>query len=106
MTRVIRRPNHALQRTRPSRCRSNQRDPDVVYRDCNRRVPCAGSLSLGRSAVSSRLLDATSNWAVPMNQSRLNVKCQMGMCARAWKRRERQRADTVPELDATKVRRK
>jgi hypothetical protein len=32
-------PNHALQRTRPSR------------RGCNRGVPCAGSLSLGRSAT-------------------------------------------------------
>jgi len=32
------RPNHALQRTRRER------------RGCNRYVPCAGSLSLGRSA--------------------------------------------------------
>ena len=31
-------PNHALQRTRRGR------------RACNRRVPCTGSLSLGRSA--------------------------------------------------------
>ena len=41
-------PNHALQRTRPSRGRSSLRDPDAVYRDCNPRVPWAGSLSRGR----------------------------------------------------------
>jgi len=29
---------------------------------------------------------------------------EMGMNARAWKRRECQKADTLPELDATKAR--
>ena len=45
-------PNHALQRTRPSRC------------GCNPRVPRAGSLSLGRSANAET---STSEIVNPMN---------------------------------------
>jgi hypothetical protein len=34
-------------RTRRER-RGESASPDVAYRDCNRCIPCAGSLSLGR----------------------------------------------------------
>lgn len=44
-------PIDALQPPRPSRWWSSLRDPDAVFRDCNRWVPSAGSPSLGRSAL-------------------------------------------------------
>ena len=51
------RPNHALQRTRRER------------RRCNRCVPCAGSLSLGRSVAYGH--HKNGDFATPKNQERI-----------------------------------
>jgi hypothetical protein len=53
-------PNHALQRTAAGRHqRSSPRDPDAVYRDCNRRAPSPTSPILGRESASHDLTPTT-----------------------------------------------